>query len=222
MEERAIILFGAGSLALEVAQYIADVGAERTGVHVSDVVSEPEASPDVVEFLGEQAKFHRSRHAVENVADKHWVICVGDSFQRERILAELETGGRAFKLATIIHPSAYIARTARVEAGAIVAPFGFVGPQAVVGRNALVNVHATIGHHAQLGESAVVSPHGVMNGHSECGRASFLGAGAVLTPSAKLASYSKLSAGSVLNGAADEGFLLHGNPAKGRRMFKPL
>ena len=222
MEERAIILFGAGNLALEVAHYLADVGAEQAGVRVSDVVSETEPAVDVVRFFGGQAKFHRSREAVANVADKRWVICVGDSFQRERLLTELESDGRVFHLATVIHPSAYIAKTAQVEAGAIVAPLSYVGPQSVVGRNALVNVHATIGHHAQLGQSAIVSPHGTMNGHSQCGRASFLGAGAILTPGSKLASWSKLSAGSVLNDAADEGFLLHGNPAKGRRMFVPL
>jgi serine acetyltransferase len=59
-----------------------------------------------------------------------------------------------------------------------------------------------------------------VNGHTNCGVASFLGAGAIVLPHVSLGNYSKLSAGSVLKDDAGEGFVMHGNPAKGRQLIQ--
>ena len=66
----------------------------------------------------------------------------------------------------------------------------------------------------------MLSPHCDMNGASKCGQVSFVGAGAILDPSAEIGDYSKVASGSVVKQKFGDGFLLSGNPAKGRQMFK--
>lgn len=94
------------------------------------------------------------------------------------------------------------------------------GPLAKIGVNLLVNVGASIGHDADIGHSAVISPQAAINGFASCGEATFVGAAATLLPSASIGLHCKLSAGSVFWRFATNGFLWHGNPAKGQQMFR--
>lgn len=214
------VLFGGGALAVEAATYIADCNGGRSDdqLKVAAVVDAGVArEEDLTKILGYKPLFVRKAEDVFAL-DAEWLICVGDPVVRSRVFWELQRHGCGF--ATLVHPSAYVAATAVIGAGTILAPFVFVGPFAQVHDNALLNVRATIGHDAVVGHSAVLSPHVDMNGHSSCGEASFLGAGTILQPGAALGRFSKAASGAVLKSVVGDGFLVHGNPASGRQMFR--
>lgn len=183
--------------------YIADPGGGRAG--------------DFASLLGRPipvvAKIGQS-----DIVGHDLLICFGDPQLRWHKWRELRPLGMEF--ATIVHPSAQICETARIGAGAIIGPLAFVAPFSFVGDNAVLNVRATVGHDATIGHSAVLSPHADINGYGVAGEGAFLGAAAVISPSAKLGHFAKLSAGSVLNKVAGDGYLMHGNPADGRKMFR--
>ena len=198
------VLFGGGAFAIEVASYLSDVNSYRLLseapdiLRVTDVVSsEPARVDDIGNIIGRQAAFHSDISFVKNIDSKAVVICIGDSFVRHRIYQELVV--RGVKFGRVVHPSAYVAATARLGDGCIVCPFVFVGPYATVENNVALNVGAIVGHDVIINDSAVLSPGSCMNGHSKCGTAAFLGAGGTLLPEAVLGDFSKLSAGSVLN-----------------------
>ena len=107
-----------------------------------------------------------------------------------------------------------------INNGVIVCPYVFIGANSVIEANSVLNVRATIGHDVKIGKSSVISPHANLNGKSKCGDASFIGAGAVIDPGCSIGDYSKVSSGSIVKGNFGDGFLLSGNPAKGRKMFK--
>lgn len=223
MMSEHLVLYGCGGLAVEVAEYVRELQISRRSasapVAVSDVVAEgPERFGDVCGILGAEPRFHTDFQTVMDLAHKRVVICVGDSVQRHRIFKGLHQSGVRF--GTIVHPNAWIASSAKIGSGAIVAPFSYVGPHAVVGDNCLLNVRSTIGHDALLGASVVVSPHGDINGAVRCGIATFLGAGVILDPKVSLGAYCKVASGSVVKRSFEDGFLLVGNPADGRRMFR--
>lgn len=217
------ILYGGGDLAIEVATYIADICSvvepSETAPIISDIIStQKPRSADFKTILGYSPKEHQGEANVENVEDKKIIICVGDAILRNKIYMRLKN--QNLNLATIIHPSAFVADTAKIGAGTIISPFAFIGPFAKIGENCAINVSAIVGHDAYVGESSVISPGANMNGHSGIGAVSFLGAGSILHPKAQMGSYSKLSSGSVLQNIAGDGFLMHGNPARGRQMIK--
>jgi carbonic anhydrase/acetyltransferase-like protein (isoleucine patch superfamily) len=124
------------------------------------------------------------------------------------------------KMGTLVHDTAWVASNAQIEEGSIICPFVFIGPNAQVSANCVVNVHGTVGHDVRLGMSTVVSPHADLNGGSGSGEASFIGAGAIFNPGTSIGSYSKVAAGAVVSRSFGDGFLLTGNPANGRQMFK--
>lgn len=223
------VLYGGGDFAVEVATYLLDLSAtaelaRRPGEApifplVSDIVSSGVVRREGLEtILRASPEIHSNIATVRDVNQKQVIICVGDAHVRHRILAELRL--EDVRLGTVVHPSAYVSGTAKIGDGTIICPSVFVGPFASVGSNCALNVGAIVGHDVILGDSTVLSPGADVNGHAEAGEAAFIGAGAILNPKARLGAFGKLSAGSVLNARVGDGFLMHGNPAKGRQMFR--
>lgn len=223
------VLYGGGDFAIEVATYLLDIFVTREISRssneapifpiVSDIVSSGFVRrKDFETILSDLPKVHSSVDSVQAIDQKQVIICIGDAHARHRILLELRD--KNIKLGTLVHSSAYVSDNAKIGNGSIICPFAFIGPFASVGANCAINVGAIVGHDAVLGESTVLSPGADINGRAETGKAAFVGAGAILHPKARLGAFGKLSAGSVLNIRVDDGFLMHGNPAKGRQMFR--
>lgn len=215
------VILGGGNFAVEVATYLVDIARAQPGlgIRVTDVVAQGSVRRDELgTILGAAPAVHEAIGAVPSLADKLCVIALGDAPLRYRFMQEvLDAGGR---FGSVLHPTAYIAATATVGAGTIVCPLAFIGPFARVGMNCAINVHAVVGHDAVVGDCAVLSPGADINGYGALGEGGFLGAGAIISPKAALGAFGKLSAGSVLNRVTGEGFLMHGNPAAGRQMFR--
>lgn len=222
-----VILFGAGDLALEVANILEDVNTTKAlsehfrPKRITDVVDQKGQIPrDLADLLDEGPEVHTALSNVENISSKQLLICVGDACDREKIYNEFQGLPVKPYFLTLIHPSAYVAESARIGAGVIIAPLAYIGPQAIVEANVMINVSASIGHHVEIGRSSVVSPNVAVNGRARLDRAVFVGSGAVVAPHSHIGCYTKISHGAVVSGKTGIGFLLAGNPAKGRQMFK--
>lgn len=217
------VLIGCGGFALEVAEYIKDLDLQLSAIEGSAVVSDVVSTSylrfdDLCSILDYSPQFQETPESVKNKSEKKVLICLGSPEARHRNFVELKRLG--FTFGTLVHETAWVANSARIDEGAIVCPFAFIGAMARVEANSVVNTRATVGHDVRLGVSAVLSPHCDLNGASKCGRVSFVGAGAVLDPSSAIGDYAKVASGAVVKQKFGDGFLLTGNPAKGRQMFK--
>jgi len=217
------ILIGCGGFALEVAEYLKDRDPQLSAMDqsstVTDVVSTSYSRfDDLCSVLGYTPKFHETPDTVQKKSGKEVLICLGSPEDRHRNFIEFKR--LDFTFGTIVHETAWVAKSARIGEGAIICPFAFIGAMAWVGENSVINTSATVGHDVRVGVSSVLSPHCDMNGASACGRVSFVGAGAILDPSTAIGDYTKVSSGSVVKQKFGDGFLLLGSPAKGRQMFK--
>lgn len=216
-----LVLFGGGAFAVEIASYLRDIaadGARSEGCIVTDIVDPaPSRLDDLTRILGSKPNVVSSYDKVPGLSTKRGIICVGDPAVRWKIQREI---GTLCSWQSVVHPLAHIARYAVISEGAIIPPFAFVGPFAHVGSNAALNVGAAVGHDAVVGSCAVMSPHSAINGFASLGIASFMGANATVVPKVSLGAFSKLSAGGVLRTSIGNGFLLEGNPAQGRQMFR--
>jgi acetyltransferase EpsM len=143
------------------------------------------------------------------------VVAVGESTIRRQLLGRL--GSADF--VTVVHPSAVVSPSATIGVGSYVAAFCFVGPNATVGRSAMINVHAEVGHDATVGHFVTISPQAALNGGSRVGDGCFLGHAASIAPGVTVGAWSKIAAASRVTVNVDDGWLVTGNPARGRRMF---
>lgn len=217
------ILIGCGGFALEVAEYVKDRDLQLSPLNrsavVTDVVSTSHARfDDLCSVLGYAPKFHETSDTVQKRSEKKVLICLGSPEDRHRNFVELKR--LEFKFGTLVHETAWVAKSSRIDEGTIICPFAFIGAMAWVEANSVINTRATVGHDVRVGVSSVLSPHCDMNGASKCGRVSFVGAGAIVDPSAAIGDYTKVSSGAVVKQTFGDGFLLAGSPAKGRQMFR--
>jgi UDP-perosamine 4-acetyltransferase len=145
------------------------------------------------------------------------VLGFGAAAGRGRILAAIEAVGLA--LPTLVHPTAFVAESAELEAGVQVMPRASVGPNARVGRGVLVNTGAILDHDVVVADASVIDPGAVLTGRVLVGSEVEIGSGAVLTPDSVVGDGATVGAGAVVVGPVEAGTTVVGVPA--RPLTKP-
>ncbi len=224
MDRIKIVLAGAGGFALEVEQYIVDCTSAGRGLF--DDQGTPVAAADLVGVNYDRAErtadFQTQPLPVMDLdassrPDVHVLVAIGQPELRRVVWHQLR--GRGANFATLVHPSAYVAGSSRIEAGVIVCPFGFVGVAAKVGANVAINAHCSVGHDAIIGDHSVLSPFACIGGEAVLGDCCLLGPTCVVAPKKAVGAFTRISAGAVVYDDFGPGHLLVGNPAKGRQLF---
>src|SRR5277367_5484306 len=79
-----------------------------------------------------------------------------------------------------VHPTAVIARTARVPEGAHVGPYCFIDENVEIGQNAVLHSFVTIYQGAQIGDNFFAHAHAVVREHCRIGHRVILQPGAII------------------------------------------
>ncbi len=94
---------------------------------------------------------------------------------------------RGYSLAIIVHPSAVISPSARVEPGSVMLAQSVVQPAASIGRAAIINTGAIVEHDSTVDSGTHIAPGAILLGDVRVGRCCMIGAGAVLLPGTTIA-----------------------------------
>ena len=140
------------------------------------------------------------------------VFGFGDCAARLR-LAEF-VRGEGFELASVIHPSAVVARGVAVGAGSVVLAGAVVNPGVWIGDNVIVNTSCSVDHDSVLEDGVHVSPGAHLAGNVRVGRGAWVGIGAVVVERASIGAGSIIGAGAVVVGDIPAGVVAYGVPAK--------
>ena len=89
-----------------------------------------------------------------------YVVALGNNALRMQWLGKLAEAKA--RMATIIHPTAYVSPTAKMAEGCMVLPQAVVNTNCVLGRGCIVNIGALIDHGCILGECVHVAPGGIV------------------------------------------------------------
>jgi sugar O-acyltransferase (sialic acid O-acetyltransferase NeuD family) len=204
-----LVVACAGGFGREVAAYARDAGFDVDGF-LHDLDAYP-GSLDGVELgapvLGRTDEYQpRDGELI--------AIGLGDIAPR-RALAE-ELIARGARLATVVHPTAWVAPSAGLGEGVVIGPFAFVGPDTIVGDLSILNTYASIGHDTVVGSCCVLAPYAVANGRVTLEDDVFLATHATVTPRRRVGAGTAVSAGSVVFQDVPAGSLVSGNPARPR------
>ena len=210
---KRLIVVTAGGFGREVEAYARDAGFEVAGfLHDTD------RYPGSLDGLGLEDRVLGPVEGYEPRDDEVLAIGLGDIAPRlataEALLA------RGARLATVVHPTAWVADTAILEPGVVIAPFAFVGPHARVGELSVLNTYASVGHDSVVGRCCVLAPYAVTNGRVTLQDEVFLATHATVTPRRTVGRRSVVSAGSVVLRDVPARSLAAGNPARSREMFR--
>jgi sugar O-acyltransferase (sialic acid O-acetyltransferase NeuD family) len=203
-----VLIFGAGQLALDIADMIAEMpgmalagfieGVDRTRCRA-------EANGLPIHWIGDIAP----------LAATHKVItAIGDTGRRAAI-ESLE--GEGFEFACLIHPTVYFAPSAGYGVGTVCAPGSIFAAAVALGDHVFVNRGALVGHHTEIGGYCTIGPGANIAGRCSIGAGCFIGIGAVIVDGITLGAGCYVTAGAVVTRDFPEHSRLAGFPARAIR-----
>lgn len=84
------------------------------------------------------------------------------------------------KLATLIHPTAYVSPKATINPGTVILPHAIINTDVVVGKGCIINLGAIVDHGCILEEGVHLAPGAIVKGENRIAKCSKIEAGEVV------------------------------------------
>ena len=203
-----LVLWGAsghGKVVLDVAKAM---GGFKTIFFVDDACGE-----SAHEFCGCQV-FGTSRY-LQLLNDKgcsQYLVSIGKNEIRAACFQRaLEHG---LLPVTLVHPSAVISESARLEDGTVVMARVVINAGAQIGENCILNTAAVVEHDCRIGDHVHLSPGVLLGGGVTVHSFAHVGIGAIALPGAEIGQGAIVGAGAVVLHSVPSGATVVGIPAK--------
>jgi acetyltransferase EpsM len=184
-----LLILGAGALAEDVLDFIeSDASCAMSGFI------------EGVDRSGSGCGLHGYPvHWIDDIGDMaadHLILpAIGSVERRVPIETLLEQG---FRLHTLAHARAYVAGSAALGRGVVVAPGAVVAARSRIHDGVYVNRAATIGHHTTIGAYSTLCPGVNIGGKCAIGEGVFLGIGATVIDRITIADGAFIAAGALV------------------------
>jgi sugar O-acyltransferase (sialic acid O-acetyltransferase NeuD family) len=190
MNARPLYIFGAGGHGKVVAEAARWSLAYRVRAFLDDDRHRWGQEWDGLPVLG-------GRNLLASLEDDAVVaLGIGGNVMRAELAEAVLGWGRA--LATVVHPTAVVARGVGLGGGTYVAPLAVLHTDAQVGRGCIINSAAVVEHDCRLGDWVHVSPGAALGGGVRIGEGAHVALGAVVLPGLALGPWATLGAGAVM------------------------
>ena len=144
--------------------------------------------------------------------DQLWYFCaIGDNNSRSNVVKYLDELG--WKAATLIHPSAVMAKKIEIGAGSYIGPVSVICPNATIGKHVLINTRVAIGHDTVMENFSQACPGAQINGFCKIGYLSLIGSNASIMPGTKIGERAVIGSNSQVLRAVKNDTTVNGVPA---------
>jgi sugar O-acyltransferase (sialic acid O-acetyltransferase NeuD family) len=140
------------------------------------------------------------------------VVAIGHN--RVRLAKTRELIAVGAKLATLIHPRAYVARDVRIGPGTVVLAGAVVQPGSAIGTAVIVNTGATVDHDCALGDGVHVCPGANVAGCVSVGDCAWLGIGCSVRQTLTIGADAVVGGGAAVVADVADGTTVVGVPAR--------
>lgn len=149
-----------------------------------------------------------------DLKDSLWVVGVGNNTHRMELIQKLKLQKR--DLATVIHPTAFVAPSAILQEGVFVGPNAVVHTNAKLGEGVIVNSGAIVEHDCVIEDYAHVAPGVVLGGGVHVGQGTLVGIGARVLPRKRIGNWATVGSGAVVVMHVENSQVVTGIPAQAR------
>jgi acetyltransferase EpsM len=208
---RPEVMFGAGVMCDHVLRLLEWAEVPTTGIELfDDGFPDRRRGPDDLPIVGTIEDGLRACVAHHPRA----IVTIGSRGAARRYAVGARLRAAGVPLASVIHPSALVAPTARVGRNVVIMPRCTISTRAVVEDLCYLFSSVTIEHDAVVEENVYVGPGVVTGGFVRIRRHAFIGAGAVLAPGVTIGERALVGAGSVVVRDVPDGVIVMGVPAR--------
>ena len=209
MDISQLVIIGAGGFSREVICWAEDAARAGTAPPIRGYLVDPE-------FPGISPTYGLPRLAglddYSPVPGDGCVIAVSDPGIKRDMVQRLRSRGAWF--ATVVHPTAVVARTAVLGEGVVVCPHAGIAPDTVLGDFVTFNAMSTLGHDSRLGDYSTLSGHVDITGWVTVGEGVFFGSGARVLPGLTIGNGARIGAGAVIVRSVPEQTTMYTSPAR--------
>lgn len=207
---KSVILYGGTGQAKVVRPILEHYGAKVVAVF-DDTPNLPRPFPDVPLFRGhELAKWLAGRKR----AGIGFSITIGNPHGRARLRLHALLAREGMRPVTVIHPTAWIADSARIGEGCQIMAGAIICAEARIGRQCIINTKASIDHEDFIEEGCEVAPGATLCGLVHMRVNSWVCAGATVLPGITIGEDSTVGAGAVVTANVPAGVTVVGIPAR--------
>jgi len=160
-----LLILGAGGHGKVIAEIAMDIGYEYIAF----------LDDNATEAIGKISELNQFKSQYEEA-----FVGVGSNKLRYAMLSELRHHG--YIVPTLIHPSAYVSRTASVGSGTVIEPKAIVNANSHIGMGGIISIGAIVDHDVEVGECCHINT------------------GAVVKAGGKIEDFRKLEAGEIVLG----------------------
>lgn len=209
MMTKRLILVGCGAFARELINWVDDLVDLGKSIPVTGFLDD---SPKALDGFPYSVPYLGTIAAYLPEAGDQLLMAIGDPKAKRTLFSELKDKGASFT--SLVHPSAVIARSAKLGEGVVVCPQAFVSADAVVGDLCAINGNASVGHDVRLGSFSTLSSHVDLTGWVQVEECSFFGSGARVLPKVKIGTGARIGAGAVVMRNVPADTVMFAPPAK--------
>ena len=209
---REIIFWGGTGLAKVLNEAISNI--DFTLAAIFDNRDIPSPLPPVPLHVG-RAGFDAWFKARGGIAAKPlWFSVAIGAKGRDRLDISRRLVGYGLELATIAHPTAWVASDARIGPGAQLLAGSKVASRTRIGHSVIVNTGASVDHSCVIGDCVHIAPGAILTGELVVEDGVFVGAGAIILPRLRIGADAMIGAGAVVTRDVPNGATVIGNPAR--------
>lgn len=121
---------------------------------------------------------------------------------------------KGFRFATLIHPSAIVAKGVQLAEGVQIMAAAAIQPGCSIGANSIINTNASVDHDCKIDSHVHICPGVTLSGDVKIGAGTHIGTGATVVQGITIGDWSLVGAGSVVLRGVSERQMVVGVPAK--------
>ncbi len=203
------IIVGGGGFGREVACWSLDLPpaslAGKVIGFLDDAAGDAGRFPEGMRHLGSVAQYAPQ-------PDHELLLGIGSVGAKKEVVSALLARGARF--ASLLHPTAVVAATARVGEGVILCPHAVVSANAVVGNYVIINIASSVGHDVDVGAYSTLSAHVDLTGGVVLGEGVNVGSGARIVPGRRVGAGATIGAGAIVMRNVEPGITVYAAAAK--------
>jgi sugar O-acyltransferase (sialic acid O-acetyltransferase NeuD family) len=163
-------------------------------------------------MLGKFADAGRFVQRYPEVRFTTWIGRADTYLRRPRMIQSLGVPHERFQ--TLVHPTTYLSRRARIGRGVLIFQNCTVSNSAVLGDHVVALPHTIVSHDCLLDDYAVATSAVIVGSVAKVGRNCYLGSGCSMLPGVKIGEGSMVGLGTVVLRDVAPGKVVVGNPAR--------